>query len=74
MRPLARYCAARFRREQEAEAWRAYLSEQVTLSVQGRYMGRSFAQLLADSRRPRDPRTGDETAADVISRLGLEVV
>lgn len=42
------------------------------LAPQGKYLSASWRELSEP--RPIDTRSGDEIAADVIGRLGLEVV
>lgn len=51
--------------------FRLYLSESVRQAAMGRAMGRSLGDLM---RVEEDPRSGEEIAAEVIERCGLEVV
>lgn len=52
-------------------SWRSYVADSLREAPAGRYLTRRWADTLAPARR--DGRTGDEIAADVIKKLGLEV-
>ena len=41
---------------------------------QSRYFTRPFLEVVRGGAEPEETRSGDEIAADVIGRLGLEVV
>lgn len=73
MHPFFCYLDARDRAHARDEAYRVYVSEALRLAPQGRALARPWAEVAASVGRPRDTRSGDEIAADVISRLGLEV-
>lgn len=66
--------AARHRRAAEEAAYRAYVTESLRMIPQSRYFSRPFLEVVRGSGEPEDARSGDEVAADVIARLGLEVV
>ena len=56
--------------------FRVYATTQLgaLLSAFGGSMRATYAECVERLGRPQDTRTGDEVAADVISRLGLEVM
>lgn len=58
------------------EVYRTYVCEALrcALPAFGAGMRLTYRQAVEGAERPRDARTGDEIAADVISKLGLEVV
>lgn len=64
--------AARFEEQQRGEVFRVYAAKALQSIPQGKYVQADYWELTHP--RPVDPRTGDEIAADVITRLGLEVV
>lgn len=57
------------------EVYRAYVCEALrcALPAFGASMALTYGQAVERAERPPDMRTGDEIAADVVSRLGLEV-
>lgn len=76
VRPFLCYVRARDRAHARDEAWRAYVSEALRLAPQGRCLTRSYGEVLSRVMDPaprEDRRSGDEIAADVIGRIGLEV-
>ena len=76
---FARYASSKFHQIQIEEAYRDYISDCLQMltentaraSIGGQYMRDKMRNLL--NHAPVDNRTGDEIAADVIKRAGLEV-
>lgn len=66
-----RYAEARALADAERQAFREYVCESLRSAPQGRFLTMSYRDIV--NPRPRDDRSGDEIAADVIARLGLEV-
>ena len=52
-------------------AYRVHVTESLRNMPQGRHVAISYWDMIHP--KPADTRTGDEIAADVIERLGLEV-
>ena len=76
VRPFLCYVRARDRAHARDEAWRVYVSEALRLPTQNKCLTLSYGEFLSRVMGPsprEDRRGGDEIAADVISRLGLEV-
>lgn len=76
VRPFLCYVRARDRAHARDEVWRAYVVEALRLAPQGRCLTRSYGEALSRVMGPaprEDRRDGDEIAADVIERMGLEV-
>lgn len=76
VRPFLCYVRARDRAHARDEAWRVYASEALRLPSQNKCLTLSYGEFLSRVMGPsprEDRRDGDEIAADVISRLGLEV-
>lgn len=76
VRPFLCYVRARDRAHAREEAWRAYVSEALRLAPQNKCLTRSYGEVLSRVMGPaprEDRRSGDEIAADVIGRIGLEV-
>lgn len=67
-------------KEEELNAWRYYTAEAARIVTEntahaaggGRYLKKSFAETIA--RKPRDNRTNEEKAADIIKQAGIKVV
>lgn len=55
-------------------AYRAYVTESLRMIPQSRYISRPFLEVVRGGGEPEETRSGEEIAADVIGRLGLEVV
>lgn len=71
VRPFLCYAAARAKeRAEDALRWE-YVAEALRLAPQQKYPTRHLRDLLHPS--PRDTRSGDEIAADVIKAAGLEL-
>lgn len=66
-----RYVEARYWEHQRDTAYRFYVTDGMYLHGKGQTFGSRFCDLI----RPRitDTRSGDEIAADVIERLGLQI-
>ena len=74
-----RYAIARYQSQQRDLAYRFYVSEclrmigENTAKVSGGpYMTAKFEEII--SPKPADNRTGEEIAADIIKRAGIEVI
>lgn len=66
-----RYAEARVLMRTREELFRSYLCDSVMYLAQGKHMTVRYSEAAHPA--PVDDRTGDEIAADVIARLGLEV-
>lgn len=64
---------ARYVEYQKEMAYRYYLTDAVNYINQGKYLGRRFAEIDKVGKNAQPEKTGDEIAADIISRLGLVV-
>ena len=74
-----RYAMARFNQHQRDLAYRIYvtdclriISENTAKMGGGSYITAKFADII--NPRPADNRTGEEIAADIIKRAGIEVI
>ena len=74
-----RYATARFNQHQRDLAYRIYiadclriLSENTAKAVCGSYISAKFSDII--NPKPVDNRTGEEIAADIIKRAGIEVI
>ena len=74
-----RYAIARYQSQQRDLAYRIYvtdclriISENTAKMVEGSYITAKFADII--NPKPVDNRTGDEIAADIIKRAGIEVI
>ena len=74
-----RYATARFNQHQRDLAYRIYvsdclriISENTAKIVGGSYITAKFADII--NPKPVDNRTGEEIAADIIKRAGIEVI
>lgn len=74
MHPFFCYLDARDRAHSRDEAFRVYVAESLRLAPQGRALAKPYAEVVASLGERPDTRTGEEIAADVITRLGLEVI
>ena len=63
---------ARVEQRQADEVFKVYVASALQAAPQGRYVSADYWKLSHPA--PADPRSGDEIAADVVSRMGLEVV
>lgn len=75
------YIAARYEQWAESRLYRAYTAECARVCTEntaalggGKLMPVSYEDLLLRKAPQQDKRTGDEIAADVIKRAGLNVV
>jgi hypothetical protein len=68
-----RYMVARFLQEKEDLSYRIYTTDMLRTTAMGqRYQSvQRYAELIDHA--PKDTRSGEEIAADVISRCGLKV-
>lgn len=71
--PFFCYLDARDRAHSRDEAFRVYVAESLRLAPQGRALTKPYTGVLASLMEMPDTRTGEEIAADVITRLGLGV-
>lgn len=74
-----RYAMARFNQHQRDLAYRIYvtdclriISENTAKMGGGSYITAKFADII--NPKPVDDRTGEEIAADIIKRAGIEVI
>ena len=74
-----RYAIARFNQQQRDLAYRIYvtdclriISENTAKMGGGSYITAKFADII--NPKPVDNQTGEELAADIIKRAGLEVI
>ena len=67
MAPFLGYLRARWDEYERDFLYKVYISDALQYAGQNKYPAQRFVDLL----KPKDNRTGDEVAADVISRLGL---
>ena len=75
MRPFFQYFKARMAQEAELYSYRAYVTDalMVTAENTARFNGgTNMEQRWIDSMKPRDTRTGDEIAADILRRMGAK--
>ena len=68
-----KYMVARFIQEAEELAYRVYTTDTLRMISQGAhsYPQKRYAELI--NHAPKDTRSGEEIAADVIARCGLKV-
>ncbi|WP_337379201.1 hypothetical protein [Parolsenella catena] len=74
--PFLCYVRARDRAHAREGAWLVYVSEALRLPTQNKCLTLSYGEFLSRVMGPaqrEDRRSGDEIAADVIGRIGLEV-
>ena len=74
-----RYAIARYQSQQRDLAYRIYVSECLRIIGEntakvcgGSYITAKFEEII--SQKPDDNRTGEELAADIIKRAGIEVI
>ena len=74
-----RYAIARYQSQQRDLAYRIYvtdclriISENTAKMGGGSYITAKFADII--NHKPVDERTGEEIAADIINRSGMEVI
>ena len=74
-----RYATARFNQHQRDLAYRIYvtdclriISENTAKMGGGSYITAKFSDII--NPKPADNRTGEEIAADIIKRAGIEVI
>lgn len=73
------FCISLFQKEQEDKAVKFYyaeclriITENTAKMVDGSYMKVKFTDII--NPKPVDKRTGEEIAADIIKRAGIEVI
>lgn len=68
-----KYMVARFVQEHDEESYRMYTTDMLRTTAMGmRYQSvQRYAELVRST--PKDTRSGEEIAADVISKCGLRV-
>ena len=74
-----RYAIARYQSQQRDLAYRIYIAdclrmvtENTAKAVCGSYISAKFSDII--NPKPVDNRTGEEIAADIIKRSGIEVI
>ena len=74
-----RYAVARYQRDRRDMAYRIYVTDCLRMITQNtahkegdRYITAKYSELIDPN--PKETRTGDEIAADVIKRAGIEVI
>lgn len=67
---MAGYAAALCRRRQEEQLYRVYVTEQLRLRNEGKYIPQPYSEWL----NPPADYDADETIASVAAKLGLEVI
>ena len=74
-----RYAMARFNQHQRDFAYRIYVTDCLRIITEntakmggGSYITAKFADII--NPKPTDNRTGEEIAADIIKRAGIEVI
>ena len=74
-----RYATARYQSQQRDLAYRIYIAdclrmvtENTAKAVCGSYISAKFADII--NPKPVDNRAGEEIAADIINRAGIEVI
>lgn len=79
MKAFQRYAVARFLEKQRDNAYRFYLADCLRIISQntanyggGSYINQSLADILTP--KPKDDRSGEEIAYDVIKMAGIEVI
>lgn len=73
------HCIAVFQKKQEERAFRTYLTDALRLvtentakNVGGGYLVNRYDELIHPKKE--DPRSAEEIAADIIKKIGLEVL
>lgn len=56
---------------QEAQ-FRVYITDALYYAPRNQWMSKRFVELIDEPKKPKDNRSGDEVAAEVIKRLGLK--
>lgn len=64
------YAAEERRRRDEDEAYRVYVCEQLRLHGEGKYLSKSYYDLL----HPKDDFDAEKVIGTVIEKAGLEVI
>lgn len=74
-----RYAVARYQRDRRDMAYRIYVTDCLRMITQNtahkegdHYITAEYSELIDPN--PKETRTGDEIAADVIKRAGIEVI
>lgn len=65
-----RYVLSTYKREQKENAYRIYVTDSLQTAPQNKYVGYRWADLF-NKRENNDGRSGDEIAAEVITKVGL---
>lgn len=63
------HCISALRRKRRREVWESYIADSLFYSAQDRRLVTRFDDLF----KPKETRSGDEIAADIIERCGLVV-
>jgi len=67
-----RYVEARIDEYNREEAYRIYVSTSLQLIPQNKCLQKSYREIIDDSKRVVDTRSGDEIVADVMLHAGLK--
>lgn len=65
------YARAKWKECQNTLAYRIYVTESLRLSVENKYLISTYLEMIYP--KPKDERTGNEIASDIITRLGLKM-
>lgn len=71
VRPFCRYLRARYNAIKREHKFQVYVTEQVRLSGEGKYLPYTFESLLEPA---QEQESGDEIALRVIQKIGMEVL
>lgn len=66
-----RYVEARIDDFNREEAYRIYVSKSLQLIPQNKCLQKSYSEIINESKRERDTRSGDEIVADIMLNAGL---
>lgn len=66
-----RYVEARLDEYQREEAYRFYLGKSLQLIPQNKWLKNDYFYFVNLEKKPRESRSGDQIAADIMKRAGL---
>lgn len=66
-----RYVEARLDEYQREEAYRFYLGKSLQLIPQNKWLKNDYFYFVNPEKKPRESRSGDQIAADIMKRAGL---
>lgn len=77
---IIRLIASEYRREQEAIAYRIYVTDTLRVMVEntarfagGSYVKARFYDMVYGAKKQVNEKSGDEIVAEIVSRAGLEL-